>query len=198
MPKQARSRATVEEILRAAGRVLVAEGYEGATTNRIAEVAGVSVGSLYQYFPSKDAIVEALVEAHLTEIMAVVSRGLAEVATAPLTDAATKLVQTMIDAHRVHPELHRVLGARRPRVDPNDHVRQVNRAIRVLVRSYLAERRVELRPDLDLDIATFLVIELVETATHKAVIDEPEMIENPRLAGEIASMIVRYVSDGER
>jgi AcrR family transcriptional regulator len=194
VPKQARARATVEEILLAARRVLVEEGYEGASTNRIAQVAGVSVGSLYQYFPSKEAIVEALVEAHLSEIMTVVSRGLAEVATAPLDEAARRLVAIMIDVHRVEPELHRVLDARRSRIESNDHVRTVNQTIRLLVRAYLAERRHELRSDLDLDLATFLINELVETAAHKAVIEEPEMMANPRLVDEIATMVVRYVT----
>lgn len=194
VPRQARARATVEQILLAARRVLVEEGYEGASTNRIARVAGVSVGSLYQYFPSKEAVVEALVEAHLSEIMTVVSRGLAEVATAPLDVAARRLVAIMIDVHRVEPELHRVLDGRRPRIESNDHVRTVNRTIRLLVRAYLAERRHELRSDLDLDLATFLINELVETAAHKAVIEEPEMLANPRLVDEIATMVVRYVT----
>src|SRR5579859_1074817 len=66
---QERSRVTVETIMRAAARILVRHGYEGATTNRIAEAAGVSVGSLYQYFPNKEAIVAALLDRHLEHTM---------------------------------------------------------------------------------------------------------------------------------
>lgn len=65
-PRQERSRATVEAILEAAVRVLVREGYEGATTSRIAEVSGYGVGSLYDYFPNKEALL-ALAERHLDE-----------------------------------------------------------------------------------------------------------------------------------
>ena len=65
-PRQARSRETVEVLLEAATRVLVEAGFEGASTNRIARVAGVSVGSLYQYFPNKAAIVRMLIERHVT------------------------------------------------------------------------------------------------------------------------------------
>src|SRR6185436_592878 len=61
-PKQARSQQTVDALLEATARVLGARGFEGATTNEIARVAGVSVGSLYQYFPSKEALVAALLE----------------------------------------------------------------------------------------------------------------------------------------
>ncbi|MGL4576795.1 MAG: TetR/AcrR family transcriptional regulator [Burkholderiaceae bacterium] len=60
-PRQERSAFTVRAILDAAARVLEVESLAGFNTNRVAEVAGVSVGSLYQYFPSKDALMAALI-----------------------------------------------------------------------------------------------------------------------------------------
>jgi len=63
-PRQERSRLTVDAILMAAAHILKTEGPERATTNRIAEKAGVSIGSLYQYFPNKEAIVALLRERH--------------------------------------------------------------------------------------------------------------------------------------
>lgn len=64
-PRQARSRATFGAIQDAAARILVAEGYAGLTTNRIAEVAGVGIASVYEYFPGKEAVVAALAEREL-------------------------------------------------------------------------------------------------------------------------------------
>ena len=61
---QDRSRATVDALVEATARILIREGFDKASTNRIAEVAGVSVGSLYQYFPSKEALVAALIDRH--------------------------------------------------------------------------------------------------------------------------------------
>ena len=63
-PRHERARATVDAILMAAAHILRTEGSEAATTNRIAELAGVSIGSLYQYFPNKQAVVGALRERH--------------------------------------------------------------------------------------------------------------------------------------
>lgn len=60
LPKQERSRVTVEAILDATALVLVREGYDRASTKRVAGVAGVSIGSLYQYFPNKESLVAAL------------------------------------------------------------------------------------------------------------------------------------------
>lgn len=56
MPIQSRSKATIEVILEAAARILLADGYEKASTNKIAEISGVSIGSIYEYFPGKEAI----------------------------------------------------------------------------------------------------------------------------------------------
>lgn len=64
-PRQARSRHAVAAILEAAARILARDGYAGLTTNKTAELAGVGIGSLYQYFPNKDALVLAL---HLREL----------------------------------------------------------------------------------------------------------------------------------
>ncbi len=61
-PRQSRSHSTVEVILEAAARVLATESLSGFNTNRVAEVAGISIGSLYQYFPNKAALTAALIE----------------------------------------------------------------------------------------------------------------------------------------
>ncbi len=66
-PVQARSRALVERILDAAARIFETRGYRDTTTNHVAELAGVSIGSLYQYFPNKDALLVGLAERHLDE-----------------------------------------------------------------------------------------------------------------------------------
>ena len=72
-PGQKRSEATVAAVLEAAARILETEGFEGYTTNAVARRAGVSIGSLYQYFPSKDAITKALMLRETTTLLANVS-----------------------------------------------------------------------------------------------------------------------------
>lgn len=79
-PQQARSKRMVEWILQGATRVFRAEGF-GATTNRIAEQAGVSVGTLYEYFPNKEALLAALAERHVAEAEGGVDAALAHART---------------------------------------------------------------------------------------------------------------------
>ena len=70
LPAQSRSTATVDAVLEAAARILERHGFEGYTTNAIAERAGVSIGSFYQYFPNKDAVTVALIEQETAVLLA--------------------------------------------------------------------------------------------------------------------------------
>ncbi|MGT2445169.1 TetR/AcrR family transcriptional regulator (plasmid) [Ensifer adhaerens] len=117
---QQRSRAMIEALVEATARALIKDGFERANTNRIAEEAGVSIGSLYQYFPGKEALVVAVIERHKSEMVDVLRGTLAKVATLPLDSAVRELVKTMIDAHRVNPDLHRVLVEETCRADRYD------------------------------------------------------------------------------
>src|SRR5579859_5011283 len=77
---QDRSRATVDALVEATARILVRDGFDRASTNRIAAEAGVSIGSLYQYFPSKEALVAAVIDRHNQATMRLVRSALADVA----------------------------------------------------------------------------------------------------------------------
>ncbi len=106
-PRQARSRATVETIILAGARILSDEGWAGFTTNRVAELAGVSIGSLYQYFPDKLSLVDAIRHRHLDDSMAVMRNVRAD-RLSP-AEFAAQLVRAVVEAHSVYPGLHRVL-----------------------------------------------------------------------------------------
>jgi AcrR family transcriptional regulator len=191
-PKQERSRSTIEAILTATARVLVKEGFDKASTNRIAEQAGVSIGSLYQYFPSKEALVAALIERHTDEMTAVLTAAFDRVARLPVAQAARELVALMLEAHSIDPALHRVLIEQVPRVGRLSRIHEVESRAEEMVRAYLTLHREELRVS-DLDSAAFLMVSTVEALTHAAVIYYPERLKSGALAGEITEMVVRYL-----
>ena len=86
----------VGTLLEAATRVFVKEGYAKATTNRIAAAAGVSVGSLYQYFPSKDALVVELLRRHRAAMARVLGEHIVKVARDPLGGTVRELVKALL------------------------------------------------------------------------------------------------------
>jgi AcrR family transcriptional regulator len=189
-PRQDRAKATVEAILDATAHVLVKQGYERTTTNRIAERAGVSVGSLYQYFPNKQALVAALIDRHCEEIMVIVQAKLVEVADAPLRKATRAVVDAMLEAHQVEPELHKVLTEQVPAVGRMKRLREVSRQVEALVRAFFERRRDLVKPK-DLDLAAFILVRSVDAVTHAAVIERPEALGDD-LAEELTDLIAGY------
>jgi AcrR family transcriptional regulator len=106
-PSQARARDLVDALVEAAAQLLVERGYEGASTNAIAERAGVSVGSLYQYFSGKSDVFRELMERHRAEVHPLVSRALRDLETraeAP-APAIESLFHELMRLHARRPEL---------------------------------------------------------------------------------------------
>jgi AcrR family transcriptional regulator len=110
-PVQARSAATVEALHMATIQVLMREGLSRCTTTYIAQRAGTSVGSLYQYYPNRDALLVAVLEMHLDEIAGSVNRSCQEQRGKPVSDMASALVTTFLAAKLRDPDKSRVLYA---------------------------------------------------------------------------------------
>ena len=196
---QERSRATVQALLDATARVLTREGYDRASTNRIAATAGVSVGSLYQYFPNKEALVAALVARHNREMLDLLREALKEVASLDLATAIAKLVRAAVDAHRVDPALHRVFDEQVPRMGQLAKIEALQGETFQLVRSYLEERRDEISVR-DLDSTTSILVTTVEALTHQFVIHRPGAPERDRdrFIDEVTRLVVGYLQPGRR
>ena len=171
------------------------EGYDRASTNKIAALAGVSIGSLYQYFPSKEALVAAVIDRHMHEMMQVVRDAVVKVATRPIEVAARELVSVMIDAHRVNPRLHRVLAEQVPRTGRLENIEAMEREACTLVRGYLEAHRDELDVA-DADAAAFVCVTAVEALTHAAVVRRRESLSDEqaaRLVDDVTRLVVRYL-----
>jgi AcrR family transcriptional regulator len=196
-PRQARSRATVDSVLEATARVLVKRGFDGLTTNLVADEAGVSIGSLYQYFPNKAALVGALIEKHVDAMQSLALAELTRVAQLPMRLAIRSVIETMIRAHAVSPELHRVLTEQVPRVGRMAKLREIEAITHRMVAGLLASRKAELAIE-DPDMAAFVLVSAIEAITHRAALFAPELLRDPRLVDETCAMVRRYlgVADG--
>jgi AcrR family transcriptional regulator len=193
-PRQERSQAMVETILEAATRVFVKEGYARATTNRIATAAGVSVGSLYQYFPSKDAIAVELLRRYRESLVEIVAQRLARADQVPFEEVVEELLTMLLKHQSINPALHRVLieqvlrtGARREILGFEEKLEA-----HLIAALHAAKSRVNVD---DYELAAFVLVRVVLAVVHAAVVDSPRY-NTPALARELTRLVTGYVGAG--
>jgi AcrR family transcriptional regulator len=190
-PKQRRSQQTVEAILDAVVRVLKREGNRAVTTNRIAEVAGVSIGSVYQYFPDKQAIFAALHRRHIEQIDRMVEGRLIEHAASPLDELMEAMIEGMLEAHSADPELYKMMATEVP------HRAEGTKAFSVRLhgafRLALAARAKELKKGRDLDEMAFVVANLVDALSHAALFRRPAKMPLAAAKAEVVRAVLAYL-----
>ena len=187
-PKQERSAATVEAILEATARILSREGRARLSTNRVAELAGVSVGSLYQYFPNKESLVAELARRFDRAFGERLAEAGARAAALPLREAVSVFLHFMIDIHSEDPRLHNELAAEVPEGQ--------RRYAREFVRGYFEAHRDEIRRP-DLELAAHICLEVGEALTHGTALRRPELLRDPRFEHEVRDLILGYLQREE-
>lgn len=188
-PVQKRSQVTVEAIIEAAAMSFVREGYAGATTNRIAEVAGVSVGSLYEYFPNKASLLLALISRQVDGMMALLRERLAAVRGGSLEDIVHAMASSVIEAHYRNVELNRLLIAGTPRVAHWRHIEKVSFAFAEINRDALAHL---IADPVRLEHAAFTVETVVDAMLQRAILFA-HRLPGYRLEEEMSSVLVGYL-----
>lgn len=191
-PRQARAQATVEAILKATAKVLVEEGYDRASTNRVAQTAGVSIGSLYQYYPSKEALVAALVDEHLGKMNELLAARLTDVTGADLATDTRNLVDGLVAAYRWEPRLHHVLCQEVPKVGELRRVYAFEQRLGEVARARLHGLRGRIG-HADVDTAIFVLVNAVPSILRAAVQNDPEGRQDALLASEVTQLILRYL-----
>ncbi len=199
-PTQARAQSTVEAILRATAHILRTAGWDACNTNAVAKRAGVSIGSLYQYFPSKESLVAALAEEHATKGLGVLMEAVSAAPRGTLTfeETVRHYIRAMVALHAVDPKLHRVLVEQVPRLKGGlDVVRRVSTQSAALVRSWLGTQREHVR-EVDLEVATYILVTSVESVAHLQVLDRPAQLTQEALVEELSQLVLGYLAPSPR
>ncbi len=190
-PKQSRARATVADILAATARILERDGYEAVTTNEIARVAGVGVGSLYQYFATKEAVVEALQEQHFARMGAAFLARMDELEGASIAALVHGLAHLMRTSELLNSKLSRQLLAvprrGRPKAVQDIEQRVADKLHRALVRHAPRADAAALR------IKVFLVVQTVEALILSTSQLRPRGLTRQRYTQELAELVIRYL-----
>ena len=196
-PIQGRSRVTVDAIYEAAAQVFSKNGYAETTTDRIAERAGVSIGSLYQYFPNKDSILLGLVERHIEEAQQFAAEQMQEIQGAGqiLPEMTKKIIETAIAQHSINPELHRVLFEEAPRPESvKEMTKQVEDNVMGVVELMLQNNpKIRLKNP---SVAARMIFTTVEALTHWYVLYGRNDFDRDVFINELTDMLNRYAFKG--
>ncbi len=196
-PQQSRAKATVSAILDGMIRVLDQEGFEAATTTRIAEVAGVSVGTLYQYFGNRDEILNALQDREFERAMQMMQRVLVEGRSDPRA-IARSVIEGLLELYAVSPALHRLLVLEGLRVTPTDRVQAFDLRMVDTIRGFLTLANVSLRRP-RVDVAAFVIFHSVRACMLARLLEAPPGVDDDAMLEELTDLIVRYLvnADGD-
>lgn len=190
-PVQRRARQTVEAVLDAVVRIVKREGIKAITTNHVAEVAGVSIGSVYQYFPDKRAIFIALHRRHIEEIDRMVEARLMDHAESSLDELIRAMVEAMIEAHATDPKLYELLFSEVPHraEGTRDFAVRLHGAFRLAI----SARAHELNRHPNLDKVVFVLTHMVESLSHGAVLRRPPGLSLAAAKEEAVRAVLAYL-----
>ncbi|MFI9408300.1 TetR/AcrR family transcriptional regulator [Nocardia gamkensis] len=172
-PRQQRSEFTFDAILDAAARLFQQHGYAATTTNKIAALAGVSIGTLYHYVPDKDALLYSLAERHLRQASVALLEAAARLRAEqpPLEETVRRLVVAVTRLHTAQPDTHRLLFDQAPRTPEGAaRLRQLEEVLAGEVEFHL--RRLDVGGT-DPALTAMLLVQAVEAQIHGAVLDPP-------------------------
>ena len=182
-------------LIAATERVLTKEGYAAATTNRIAEMAGVSIGTLYHYFPTKEALIERLVHKMWTDELELVESRAALVLEAPVAVAVRELVRAFVEMVQRKETLVRRWYAEVPHLGQLELGLDLTERAVALVRAGFENKRDELRAAVraNLPFAADFVVKMTMAAVRTAARDYPKELASGTLEAAVATMITRYL-----
>jgi AcrR family transcriptional regulator len=194
-PRQARAQATVTAILEATIRILEREGMDAATTTRIAEVAGVSVGTLYQYFAHRDAILDALQDREFQRALTLMGSVLSDDnLTKNPRETVTAVVRGLGQLYASCPALHRVLVIEGLRVIEPARVEAFDLRVVAIIRHFLVATGARVRRD-NVEAAAFVIFQAVRAVMLACLLERPAGLDEDALSEELVDLVLRYLVD---
>ncbi len=165
-------------------RIIESDGLAGVSTNRVAEVAGVSVGSLYQYFPNKEALVEEVRSRFSSRFHGELQALLGRLPGMPLRDALQAWLTTLVELHVESPGVHNAVGTGAPQA--------LQAPLSIVIGGYLEAHSAEIRRP-DLALAGRIVLDTAEALVHNTALREPELLKDPNWVAEVTDLLERYL-----
>ena len=192
-PSQSRSRVSVDAIIEASAQVLAEGGYLAFNTNTVARRAGVSIGTLYQYFPNKESLLAAIQQRHLDEIATVMRHVFSLMREQDLTTALQTFIEADITAHAANPGLHLVLLEQVAKLGAKGNEGALYELLYSELSTLFEAHREQITVT-NLRFASFIVVRMIEGTVHAALAHHPEAIKSGLLARELIRAVAGYLS----
>jgi AcrR family transcriptional regulator len=188
-PTQERSKQTVAAILEACAQLIAKEGYYSVTTDRIAETAGVSIGSLYQFFGNKESVVSALIKQMVEEDRHYFFEKMQLVANLSNNEKIMRMLEIGFEIYRIKPELRTALQTVRLYLTEPDYLTQSRRILMDVLRAHLPT----LTPGRDPDKVAFITVTAYLSIMNNSLLDSPSLVNDPELMKELFLMFKKYL-----
>ncbi len=188
-PTQERSKQTVAAILEACAQLIASEGYYSVTTDKIAETAGVSIGSLYQFFGNKESVVSALIKQLIEEDRRFFFENMQSAANLSNPEKIHRMLEVGFAVYRIKPELRTALQTVRLYLTEPDYLTQSRRILMDLLRSNLPP----LTAGRDPEKVAFITITAYLSIMNNSLLDTPSLVNDKGLMDELYFMFRRYL-----
>jgi len=185
VPKQSRAKMTVDAILEATRRLLVSDGYQDITTNHVADLAGVSIGTLYQYFPSIDSICTRLYQSHKETLTTALGVALAQLGPASKEEAPAVLVECFVATYSAEPAFTARLCQVAPDIGALRKVKESDAESLELLANYLWSNQIE-HPKMKA-LALFFAVDQV---CQEAIARDAHALASEELAATLRAMVL--------
>lgn len=193
-PTQARAGMTVAAIIEAATQILQRDGEERLTTNRIAERAGVSIGSLYQYFADKEAIIEAIAERERDQIIASVLHALSQKEASDTESRVRDVIRTIISAFARRKRARRiVIISMLRRWQTGSEPQGADVVAQFMVDG--AGRNSDARQRRTTPVSAFVLTRALMGPIRAAVIEDSPFLESQEFEDELVRMVLSFIRD---
>jgi AcrR family transcriptional regulator len=191
--QQARSKDTVDTILQATAKIVRESGLADLSTNRIAHVAGVGVGSVYEYFNNKDDILRHLLDACIEQQISLATTALAEASELPFEQGVRRAVSMLLQTFAASTNLTMVLAMQAHIAGASEQLAQARTRVHGLLVDWLKANDVEPLGG-DLDRTVFILMHAVAGVIRATASQRPDDLARGELADAIAELVLRCVS----
>lgn len=190
-PKQARSKNIVDAVMESSAHIFANLGYEKTTTNRIAEKAGISIGSLYQYFPNKDSIFAKIIEKTLSEHRIIIIDELKKRKSESLPQVIDAIISLLVDVFIDKKKFLQLLFVHIPRLEKTrDLLFNRNAVVQDLKAHILEFHNEEIQVE-NLEETMFVITNAIMGVVYTAILSDETLISPTNLKDQLALMVKR-------